>query len=306
MANARRHGCASLEPTEACVELSLQSFTSNKQWLVLAFVPMAWTFVCPTEIIAFSERAGDFAARGADVVFASTDSEYSLLAWTNASRKDGGLGAVDIALLSDKNHRLSRDYGVLIEDLGVALRGLFLIDPEGIVRQMTVNDLSVGRSVDETLRLLDAFQFADKYGEVCPANWNRGSDTIKATPEGNKEYTRKLYGDTKMADTGNGGHGSLAHDGHAHYMDQAPCSAASWPRWRPRRRRRAAAGKVCSRSGAGVGAGAGVWCLTCMDRPGILRLNQATTVTALLRVTTAGLGADHCPVGDINSKTSYA
>jgi alkyl hydroperoxide reductase subunit AhpC len=98
---------------------------------------MAWTFVCPTEIIAFSERASDFAARGASVVFASTDSEYSLLAWTNASRKDGGLGKINIPLLSDKNHSLSKDYGVLIEDEGIALRGLFLIDPAGVVRQVS-------------------------------------------------------------------------------------------------------------------------------------------------------------------------
>jgi peroxiredoxin (alkyl hydroperoxide reductase subunit C) len=97
---------------------------------------MAWTFVCPTEIIAFSERIADFAARGASVVFASTDSEYSLLAWTNASRKDGGLGKIEIPLLSDKNHSISKDYGVLIEEEGIALRGLFLIDPAGVVRQV--------------------------------------------------------------------------------------------------------------------------------------------------------------------------
>ncbi|KAF2196158.1 thioredoxin-like protein [Delitschia confertaspora ATCC 74209] len=181
-------------------EISLTSYTSNKQWLVLGFVPMAWTFVCPTEIIAFSDRAADFAARGAQVVFASTDSEYSLLAWANASRRDGGLGQINIPLLSDKNHSISKDYGVLIEEEGIALRGLFLIDPNGTVRQITVNDLPVGRSVDETLRLLDAFQFTDKYGEVCPANWNPGQETIKATPEGNKAFAQKVYADTKMGD----------------------------------------------------------------------------------------------------------
>jgi peroxiredoxin (alkyl hydroperoxide reductase subunit C) len=97
---------------------------------------MAWTFVCPTEIIAFSERMSDFAARNAAVVFASTDSEYSLLAWTAASRKDGGLGKIDLPLLSDKNHAISKDYGVLIEEEGIALRGLFLIDPAGTIRQV--------------------------------------------------------------------------------------------------------------------------------------------------------------------------
>jgi peroxiredoxin (alkyl hydroperoxide reductase subunit C) len=118
-------------------DLSLTAYTSTKQWLVLGFVPMAWTFVCPTEIIAFSDRIADFESRGASVVFASTDSEYSLLAWTNASRRDGGLGSINIPLLSDKNHSLSKDYGVLIEEEGIALRGLFLIDPNGIVRQVS-------------------------------------------------------------------------------------------------------------------------------------------------------------------------
>lgn len=101
---------------------------------------MAWTFVCPTEIIAYSERIADFAARGASVVFASTDSEYSLLAWTNASRRDGGLGKINIPLLSDKNHQLSKDYGVLIEEEGIALRGLFIIDPAGVVRQVSTRN----------------------------------------------------------------------------------------------------------------------------------------------------------------------
>ena len=98
---------------------------------------MAWTFVCPTEIIAFSDAIPQFTARGASVVFASTDSEYSLLAWTNTPKKEGGLGTVQIPLLSDKNHQLSRDYGVLIEEEGIALRGLFLIDPQGIIRQVS-------------------------------------------------------------------------------------------------------------------------------------------------------------------------
>jgi len=180
-------------------EISLSTYTATKQWFVLAFVPMAWTFVCPTEIIAYSDAAAQFAARGASVAFASTDSEYSLLAWANASRKDGGLGGVDIPLISDKNHKLSKDYGVLIEDEGIALRGLFIIDPQGVIRQITINDLPVGRNVDETLRLIDAFQFTEKYGEVCPANWNPGAPTIKANPKENKEYLAKVYGDTPMS-----------------------------------------------------------------------------------------------------------
>ncbi|KAF2752351.1 thioredoxin-like protein [Sporormia fimetaria CBS 119925] len=178
-------------------DLNLADYLAKRKWVVLGFIPMAWTFVCPTEIIAFSDRIKDFQARGAEVVFASTDSEYSLLAWVNASRRDGGLGKINIPLLSDKNHQISKDYGVLIEEEGISLRGLFLIDPEGVVRQITINDLPVGRSVDETLRLIDAFQFTDKYGEVCPANWNPGDAGLKATPEGIKEHLAKT--DTKMA-----------------------------------------------------------------------------------------------------------
>ncbi|KAK7731412.1 cTPxI [Botryosphaeria dothidea] len=179
-------------------ELSLSDYTSKGQWLVLAFIPMAWTFVCPTEIIAFSDAVEQFRQRGVSVAFASTDSEYSLLAWSTVARKDGGLGSINIPLISDKNHKLSKDYGVLIEDVGVALRGLFIIDPKGIVRQITINDLPVGRSVDEAVRLIDAFQFTEKYGEVCPANWNPGQDTIKADPVGQKAYLEKKYGGEPM------------------------------------------------------------------------------------------------------------
>ncbi|EON66250.1 hypothetical protein W97_05643 [Coniosporium apollinis CBS 100218] len=186
-------------------EISLSTYTATSQWLLLCFIPMAWTFVCPTEIIAFSDAADQFKTRGAGVAFASTDSEYSLLAWAKASCKDGGLGQINIPLLSDKNHALSAAYGVLLAEAGVALRGMFLIDPKGIVRQITINDLAVGRSVDEALRLLDAFQFTEKYGEVCPANWNPGRETIKPDPHGNKAYLDKLYTDeTAGGANGNG------------------------------------------------------------------------------------------------------
>jgi len=104
---------------------------------VLGFIPMAWTFVCPTEILAFSEAVAQFEARGAAVVFASTDSEHTLLAWSKASRKDGGLGGCNIPLLSDRTHQISRKYGVLLEEEGIALRGLFVIDPAGVVRQVS-------------------------------------------------------------------------------------------------------------------------------------------------------------------------
>ncbi|ODV82592.1 hypothetical protein CANARDRAFT_123268 [[Candida] arabinofermentans NRRL YB-2248] len=170
-------------------EVSLEQYKGK--WVLLAFIPLAFTFVCPTEIIAYSEAAKKFAEKDCQILFASTDSEYSLLAWTNVARADGGLGPVDIPLLADTNHSLSKSYGVLIEEEGVALRGIFLIDPKGTLRQITINDLPVGRNVDESLRLLEAFQFTEKYGEVCPANWTQGSDTIVPEVDGSKKYFSK-------------------------------------------------------------------------------------------------------------------
>ena len=170
-------------------EITLEQYKGK--WVLLAFVPLAFTFVCPTEIIAYSDAKEEFAKLDIEVLFASTDSEYSLLAWAQMSRKDGGLGKVQLPLIADTNHSLSKDYGVLIEEAGIALRGIFLIDPEGTLRQITINDLPVGRSVEESLRLVKAFQFVEKYGEVCPANWTEGADTIKPTVEQSKEYFGK-------------------------------------------------------------------------------------------------------------------
>ncbi|GAA5828075.1 hypothetical protein JCM11251_005719 [Rhodosporidiobolus azoricus] len=161
------------------------------KWLCLFFYPMDFTFVCPTEILAFNERLADFEKLGVEVLAVSTDSEYSHLAWANTNRNEGGLGPnLKLKLVADKNLKIARDYGVLIEDMGVALRGLFLIDPKGTLRQITINDLPVGRSVDETIRLIQAFQFTDEHGEVCPADWNPESKnaTIKPEPTKSKEY----------------------------------------------------------------------------------------------------------------------
>lgn len=148
------------------------------------------TFVCPTEIVAFSDRIEDFRNIGCEVVGVSTDSHFSHLAWLNTPRKEGGLGGLKYPLLADKSMKIGRDYGVLLEDAGVTLRGLFIIDPKQTLRQITVNDLPVGRSVDETLRLVQAFQFTDEHGEVCPANWNPKTNnaTMVPDPEKSKKY----------------------------------------------------------------------------------------------------------------------
>jgi peroxiredoxin (alkyl hydroperoxide reductase subunit C) len=167
-------------------QLTWQDIHEGK-WLVLFFYPLDFTFVCPTEIIAFSDAHDRFEKLGAKVAAISVDSHYTHLAWVNTSRADGGLGKVHFPLVSDLTKSIARAYDVLL-DAGVALRGLFIIDPAGTIRQATVNDLPVGRNVDEVLRLIEAFQYTDKHGEVCPANWSPGSDTMKPDPEGSKEY----------------------------------------------------------------------------------------------------------------------
>ncbi|XP_018616724.1 peroxiredoxin-4 isoform X2 [Scleropages formosus] len=168
-------------------ELKLTDYRGR--YLVFFFYPLDFTFVCPTEIIAFSDRIQEFRNINAEVVACSVDSQFTHLAWINMPRKQGGLGPLKIPLLSDLTHQIAKDYGVFLEDQGhtlsfsllcscFILRGLFIIDDKGVLRQITMNDLPVGRSVDETLRLVQAFQYTDKHGEVCPAGWKPGSDTI--------------------------------------------------------------------------------------------------------------------------------
>ncbi|KAL1130191.1 hypothetical protein AAG570_013129 [Ranatra chinensis] len=158
------------------------------KYVVLFFYPLDFTFVCPTEIIAFSESAAKFRELGCEVIAASCDSVFSHLAWVNTPRNQGGLGKMDIPLLADKSGNIARRYGVYNEDTGIPFRGLFIIDGHQILRQVTINDLPVGRSIDETLRLVQAFQFTDKHGEVCPANWRPGSKSMKPDPTGAVEY----------------------------------------------------------------------------------------------------------------------
>jgi len=167
-------------------EISLADYKGK--YVVLFFYPLDFTFVCPTEIIAFSERVEEFRKIGCEVIACSTDSHFSHLAWCEKPRKEGGLGDMKIPLLADKSMAISRAYGVLKEDEGISFRGLFVIDDKQVVRQMTINDLPVGRSVDETLRLVQAFQFTDEHGEVCPAGWKPGAATMKPDPEGSKTY----------------------------------------------------------------------------------------------------------------------
>merc|ERR1712038_1419000 len=167
-------------------ELKLSDYKGK--YLVFFFYPLDFTFVCPTEILAFNDRVAEFKALGAEVVACSVDSHFTHLAWMNTPRKEGGLGRLDIPLLSDLTHSISKDYGVYLEDNGHTLRGLFIIDDRGILRQITMNDLPVGRSVDETLRLVQAFQYTDKHGEVCPADWTPGKATIIPDPLDKLKY----------------------------------------------------------------------------------------------------------------------
>ena len=160
------------------------------KWVYLFFYPLDFTFVCPTEIIAFSEAAKQFEAINTQILGCSIDSKFVHLQWIKTPRAEGGLGGINFPLISDINKDISRAYDVLV-DAGVALRGSFIIDPNGIVRHAGVNDLPVGRSVKEALRLIKAFQFTDEHGEVCPADWEEGGDTIVPDPEKSKEYFSK-------------------------------------------------------------------------------------------------------------------
>ncbi|KAI9432336.1 peroxiredoxin [Lactarius indigo] len=192
-------------------EVSLADYLG--QWVILMFYPLYarpsnpcassfpltpllfssgysdFTFVCPTEILAFNDALPEFARLNTTVLAISTDSEYSHHAWAQQPRSAGGLGPnLSIPLLADRNMRVAREYGCLIEDKGIAFRASYLIDPKGVLRQITMNDLPVGRSVDEALRLVQAFQFTDAHGEVCPANWKEGGKTIRADPLAKLDY----------------------------------------------------------------------------------------------------------------------
>ncbi len=170
--------------------LSLADYKGK--WKLLFFYPLDFTFVCPTEITAFNDASEKFAALNCQVIGCSVDSKFSHLAWSKQPRNQGGLGELQIPLLADMTKEIAKDYGVLLEGGGVALRGTFLIDDNDIIQHSSINQLGVGRNVDEYLRLVEAFQYTAKHGEVCPAGWTNGADTMKPDPTGSQEYFGKI------------------------------------------------------------------------------------------------------------------
>lgn len=167
-------------------DFKLEDFKGK--YVVLFFYPLDFTFVCPTELIAFSKRIKEFEERDVQVIGCSIDSQFTHVAWRNTPVDDGGIGPVAYPLVADVKHDICRAYDVEFENAGVAFRGSFLIDKEGMVRHQVVNDLPLGRNVDEMLRMIDALQFTEKYGEVCPAGWTKGEKGMVPDKEGVATY----------------------------------------------------------------------------------------------------------------------
>ena len=158
---------------------------------VLFFYPLDFTFVCPSELIAFDHRYEEFKKRGVEVVGVSIDSQFTHNAWRNTPTENGGIGAVKYALAADVKHDIAKAYGIEHPEAGVALRASFLIDKNGVVRHQVVNDLPLGRNIDEMLRMVDALQFHEEHGEVCPAQWEKGKEGMKDNPEGVAKYLKQ-------------------------------------------------------------------------------------------------------------------
>jgi alkyl hydroperoxide reductase subunit AhpC len=177
-------------PDGSFADVSLSQYRGK--YVLLFFYPLDFTFVCPTEIIAFSERAAEFEQLGVQILGVSVDSHFSHLAWRNTPRTEGGIGDIRYPLVADLSKQIARDYDVLAGE-SVALRGLFLIDKDGLVRHQVVNDLPLGRSVDEALRMVSALQFFEANGEVCPADWKEGKRTIRPTVDQSKEFFGAEY-----------------------------------------------------------------------------------------------------------------
>jgi len=175
-------------PNNSFETVSLSSYRGK--YVLLFFYPLDFTFVCPSEILAFNRQLDAFTSKNCELLVVSVASIYTHLAWKNTPVNLGGIGTIQFPLISDISKSISADYGVLLEG-GVSLRGLFLIDKEGVVRHQLINDLPLGRNVDEALRVIDALQFHETHGEVCPANWRPGDDAMKPTPEGVADYLAK-------------------------------------------------------------------------------------------------------------------
>ncbi len=172
-------------PDNTFAELTLSSL--RDKYVLLFFWPLDFTFVCPSEIIAFDRQLEEFKKRNCEVVGVSVDSHFTHLAWKNTPIQTGGIGDVQFPMVSDIDKSISGDYGVLFKE-SIALRGLFLIDKEGVLRHALINDLPLGRNVEEAIRILDALQFHEEHGEVCPANWKPGEKAMKPTAKGVAEY----------------------------------------------------------------------------------------------------------------------
>ncbi len=164
------------------------SGATKGKYAVVFFYPLDFTFVCPSELIAFDHRLEEFKARNVEVIGVSIDSHFTHNAWRNTAIKDGGIGAVGYTLVADMTHNICKSYDVETPDGAVAFRGAFLIDRNGVVRHQVVNDLPLGRNIDEMLRMVDALQFFEEHGEVCPAGWSKGKKGMKADPKGVAEY----------------------------------------------------------------------------------------------------------------------
>ncbi len=173
-------------PSNVMEDLTLSSFKGR--YVCLFFYPLDFTFVCPSEILAFNRALDQFKAKNCEIIGVSVDSQFTHFAWKQTPVEKGGIGDIQFPLVADLNKKISLSYGVLLEDMGVSLRGLFIIDREGIIRHSLINDLPLGRSVDEALRILEALQFHEEHGEVCPANWKPGEEAMKPTAEGVAEY----------------------------------------------------------------------------------------------------------------------
>ncbi|KAJ3380287.1 thioredoxin peroxidase Tpx1, partial [Lobulomyces angularis] len=185
-------------PNKQFKEINLNEYKGK--YLILLFYPLDFTFVCPTELIAFSERFDEFKALNSDILGISVDSKFTHLAFLNTPRSVGGLGEINFPLLSDITREISIDYKVLLDKDGIALRGVYIIDPEQKVRVVHINDLPIGRSVDEILRLLEALTYHASFGEVCPANWKKGELGMKDTQKGKDDYFRKLFGNSEKTE----------------------------------------------------------------------------------------------------------